>query len=53
MIHSFRQSYTYGPRIDKNYSASKTIQELSLEDFPENPIFISDSGKIEYLPNKE
>jgi len=52
-IHSFRQSYTYGPRIDKNYSALKTIQELSLEDIPESPIFISDSGKIEYHPKKE
>lgn len=48
-IHSFRQSYDLGPRIDPNLSSLKTIQQLSLEDFPENPIIIDDSGSIQYL----
>ena len=48
-IHSFRQRYDLGPQIDPNFSALKTIQQLSLEDFPENPIFIDDNGSIQYL----
>ncbi|NQZ77253.1 MAG: CapA family protein, partial [Ekhidna sp.] len=47
-IHSFRQSYSDGPRNDSNLSSLKTIQRLSLEDFPENPIEIKDSGEIHY-----
>lgn len=50
-IHSFRQSYSLGPRNDLNLSSIKTIQRLSLEDFPENPVIIDDSGRIVYLQN--
>lgn len=45
-IHAFRQSYSLGPRIDSNLSSIKTIQRLSLEDFPENPVTIDNSGSI-------
>ncbi|MDE0470595.1 MAG: CapA family protein [Ekhidna sp.] len=48
-IHSFRQHYNLGPGIDPNFSSLKTIQQLSLGDFPENPIFIDDNGSIQYL----
>ncbi len=47
-IHAFRQSYDLGPRNDPNLSSIKTIQRLSLEDFPENPIEISSDGDITY-----
>lgn len=47
-IHAFRQSYSLGPRNDPNLSAIKTIQRLSLKDFPENPIRIHDNGKVTY-----
>jgi len=47
-IHSFRQHYDLGPRIDSNLSSLKTIRRLSLEDFPENPIIIKDTGEILY-----
>ena len=50
-IHSFRQSYELGPRIDRKLSAIKSIQRLSLKDFPENPIRIDDTGKITYIEN--
>lgn len=50
-IHSFRQSYSHGPRNDSNLSSIKTIQRLSLEDFPENPVMINASGSIEYKEN--
>ena len=50
-IHAFRQSYEYGPRNDPHLSSVKTIQRLSLEDFPENPIGIDDQGSIVYLSN--
>lgn len=45
-IHAFRQSYSLGPRNDSNLSSIKTIQRLSLEDFPENPVMIDDRGSI-------
>ncbi len=48
-IHAFRQSYSHGPLNDPKLSAIKTIQRLSLEDFPENPITIDDQGRITYL----
>lgn len=48
-IHAFRQSYELGPRNDSKLSAIKTIQRLSLEDFPENPVTIDDHGRIFYL----
>ncbi|MEP0986476.1 CapA family protein [Ekhidna sp.] len=48
-IHAFRQSYSDGPRNDLNLSSIKTIQRLSLEDFPENPITIDNDGEIFYL----
>ena len=47
-IYAFRQSYDYGPRNDPDLSSIKTIQRLSLEDFPENPIEISSEGLITY-----
>ena len=47
-IHAFRQSYELGPRNDPNLSSIRTIQRLSLEDFPENPIDISSDGNITY-----
>ncbi len=47
-IHAFRQSYKFGPINDPTLSAIKTIQRLSLIDFPENPIEINNEGKIEY-----
>ncbi|WP_436517319.1 CapA family protein [Ekhidna sp. To15] len=50
-IHAFRQSYSLGPRNDSNLSSIKTIQRLSLEDFPENPVMINASGSIEYKEN--
>lgn len=50
-IHAFRQSYSLGPRNDLDLSSIKTIQRLSLEDFPENPVIIDDSGRIVYLQN--
>lgn len=50
-IHSFRQSYSLGPRNDSNLSSIKTIQRLSLEDFPENPVMIDDSGSIVFREN--
>ncbi|MEO9481903.1 MAG: CapA family protein [Ekhidna sp.] len=50
-IHSFRQSYSMGPRNDSNLSSIKTIQRLSLEDFPENPVVIDDSGSIVFKEN--
>lgn len=50
-IHAFRQSYSHGPRNDLNLSSIKTIQRLSLEDFPENPVTIDDKGNIVYLGN--
>lgn len=50
-IHAFRQSYSHGPRNDLNLSSIKTIQRLSLEDFPENPVTIDDSGSIEFNKN--
>lgn len=50
-IISFKQTYTEGPRIDKNYAVSKVIKKLSEEDFPENEIIIDEKGKIIYLQN--
>ncbi|MEQ9404384.1 MAG: CapA family protein [Cyclobacteriaceae bacterium] len=50
-IHAFRQSYSLGPRNDPKLSAIKTIQRLSLDDFPENSIIIDDLGRITYFEN--
>ncbi|MFK7952886.1 MAG: CapA family protein [Ekhidna sp.] len=47
-IHAFRQSYSLGPRKDANLSTIKTIQQLSLDDFPESPVTIDDLGRIYY-----
>lgn len=47
-ILSFRQSYSLGPRNDYDLSSVKTIQRLSLEDFPESPIVIDDQGNINF-----
>ena len=52
-IHAYRQSYELGPRNDSNLSSIKTIQRLSLEDFPENPITIDPSGRITYLEKQK
>ncbi len=50
-IHAFRQSYSLGPRNDPQLSAIKSIQRLSLDDFPNNPITIDDLGRIAYFEN--
>ncbi len=50
-IHSFKQSYSYGPQFDREYTASKTIKKLTAEDFPESQIFIEDDGRIFYIQN--
>lgn len=50
-IHSFRQSYDFGPGLDVKNRAAKRIQKLSTEDFPENPILVDDSGRILYIQN--
>ena len=50
-IHAFRQDYDLGPRNDLNLSTIKTIQRLSLEDFPENPVTIDGEGNISYIQN--
>ncbi len=50
-IHAFRQNYDLGPRNDPNLSSIKTIQRLSLEDFPENTIQIDTKGNITYIDN--
>ena len=38
-----------GPQIDPQKRAIKTLQELSTKDFPESPVFIDESGRINYL----
>lgn len=50
-IHAFRQSYSLGPRNDVKLSAIKTIQRLSLDDFPNNQISVDDLGRITYFEN--
>lgn len=50
-IHAFRQNYSLGPRNDVKLSAIKTIQRLSLDDFPNNQISIDDLGRITYFEN--
>lgn len=50
-VHSFKQSYTYGPQVDPTGSAMKTMRSLSDEDFPENPIKIDEEGRIIYIQN--
>lgn len=52
-IHAFRQSYDLGPRNDSKLSSIKTIQRLSLEDFPENPVSVTDDGEIIYLKTEK
>ncbi|MEM6643845.1 MAG: CapA family protein [Bacteroidota bacterium] len=47
-IHSFRQYYDLGPRNDPTLSSVRTIQRLSLMDFPQNPIEIDQTGDITY-----
>ena len=50
-IHSFYQDYQLGPRLDMNAKATHTIRSLSIEDFPESPIIIDETGRISYIPN--
>ena len=38
-----------GPEIDPQKRAIKTLQDLSTKDFPESPLLIDDSGRINYL----
>lgn len=38
-----------GPRPDPKNRAIKTLQELSRKDFPESPVYIDDSGNINYI----
>lgn len=51
-IHAFKQSYDLGPKNDPNLSSIKTIQRLSLRDFPENRIEINEEGTIRYHQNR-
>ncbi|RED95607.1 CapA family protein [Marinoscillum furvescens] len=50
-IHSFRQSYSYGPQKDAALRAMRSIRQLTDEDFPENPITVDDTGRIIYIQN--
>ena len=50
-IHAFDKVILLGPRNDPKLSAIKTIQRLSLEDFPNNQITIDDLGRITYFEN--
>ncbi len=45
-IHSFVQQYGRGPRTDRNNLAAKEIRTLTLADFPEPSVDISDSGVV-------
>lgn len=45
-IHSFIQDYGSGISIDSSNKAAKLIRKLSAEDFPDNPIEISEDGSI-------
>ena len=51
-IHSFYQTYDFGPIADKDNKAALQIKELSEIDFPKNPILIDDFGGINYLNGK-
>lgn len=48
-IFSFYQSKTYGPRKDSSNRVMHSMQRLSQEDFPENPIIIDEQGRIIYI----
>lgn len=50
-IVPFRQSYTYGPLYDQDFTVVRTIKKLSEEDFPESPIIIDHKGRITYIQN--
>lgn len=50
-LYAFRQSYADGPRLDPSGTVIQTIQKLSREDFPENPIDVDDQGRIVYIQN--
>ncbi|MEM6735585.1 MAG: CapA family protein [Bacteroidota bacterium] len=52
-LYAFRQDYDLGPRNDLRLSSIKTIQRLSLNDFPDNPITIDNKGNIIYIPNSK
>ena len=45
-IHSFIQQRGAGPRIDKSNIVAKNIKRLTLSDFPETSLVISDDGNI-------
>lgn len=45
-IHSFIQERGIGPRIDKNNIVAKNIKKLTLSDFPDTELTISDNGVI-------
>jgi hypothetical protein len=38
-----------GPEIDPQNRVIKTLQQLKAKDFPESPVFIDESGRINYL----
>lgn len=45
-IHSFVQSYRSGISTDSQNRAAKFIKNLTLKDFPDSPLVITDSGTI-------
>lgn len=45
-IHSFIQQRGTGPKIDKSNIVAKNIKKLTLSDFPDTPLTISDNGVI-------
>ncbi len=45
-IHSMTQQKGIGPRLDPGHAAARQIKKLSLEDFPESPLKISDTGEL-------
>ena len=45
-IHSFIQQRGLGPRRDSTNAAARQIRTLSLQDFPDSPLSISDTGEV-------
>lgn len=45
-IHSFRQQQGIGPRWDKTNAAAQNIRKLTIEDFPETKLIISQEGRL-------
>ncbi len=45
-LHSLRQRHGDGPVFDSTYQSARLIRSLTLDDFPDTPINISESGEI-------